>query len=130
MKTTSVLASDREVGHSTRGTSCLLKDRKYTHCTDYMLHSERVTFFWSIFPCHPYDITHFSRVRYIPNLSFLEHQFYEHCQYGKQVVASHPTTTPILLDLVHLDVCGPMPHQSLGGASYFVSFIDDSTRKE
>ena len=22
-----------------------------------------------------------------------------------------------------------MPHQSLGGASYFVSFIDDSTRK-
>ena len=28
-----------------------------------------------------------------------------------------------------LDACGPMPHQSLGGASYFVSFIDDSTRK-
>ena len=31
--------------------------------------------------------------------------------------------------MVHSDVCGPMPHQSLGGASYFVSFIDDSTRK-
>jgi transposase InsO family protein len=33
------------------------------------------------------------------------------------------------LDLVHSDICGPMPHQSLGGASYFVTFIDDATRK-
>ena len=31
--------------------------------------------------------------------------------------------------LVHSDVCGPMPVKSLGGASYFVTFIDDSTRK-
>jgi hypothetical protein len=33
------------------------------------------------------------------------------------------------LDLVHSDICGPMPHQSLGGASYFVTSIDDATRK-
>jgi transposase InsO family protein len=33
------------------------------------------------------------------------------------------------LDLVHSDVCGPMRYQSLGGASYFVTFIDDATRK-
>ena len=33
------------------------------------------------------------------------------------------------LDLVHSDVCGPMPHQSLDGASYYVSFIEDSTQK-
>ena len=78
------------------------------------------------------DITHFSRARYIPKLSFSDHQFCKHCQYGKQVAASHPTSAPrdsSPLDLVHSDVCGPMPHQSLGGASYFVSFIDDSTRK-
>ena len=31
--------------------------------------------------------------------------------------------------MVHSDVCGPMPHQSLGDASYFISFIEDSTRK-
>jgi hypothetical protein len=34
-----------------------------------------------------------------------------------------------LLDLVHSDICGPIPHQSLGRASYFVTFIDDATRK-
>ena len=77
-------------------------------------------------------ITHLSRAGYIPKLSFSNHQFCEHCQYGKQVAASHPTSAPresSPLDLVHSDVFGPMPHQSLGGASYFVSFIDDLTRK-
>ena len=38
------------------------------------------------------------------------------------------TSVPIRFDLVHSNVCGLMPHQSLGGASYFVSFIDDSIR--
>jgi hypothetical protein len=33
------------------------------------------------------------------------------------------------LDLVHSDICGPRPHQSLGGASYFVTFIDNATCK-
>lgn len=33
------------------------------------------------------------------------------------------------LELIHTDVCGPMPVQSLGGAKYFVSFLDDFSRK-
>lgn len=33
------------------------------------------------------------------------------------------------LDLVHNDVCGPMRMRYLGGALYFVTFIDDPTRK-
>ena len=33
------------------------------------------------------------------------------------------------LDLVHSDVCSPMPTQSLGGASYFVTFINDATHR-
>lgn len=33
------------------------------------------------------------------------------------------------LELVHTDVCGPMLVKSLGGARYFVSFIDDFSRK-
>jgi transposase InsO family protein len=32
------------------------------------------------------------------------------------------------LQLIHSDVCGPMRTQSIGGARYFVTFIDDCTR--
>jgi hypothetical protein len=77
-------------------------------------------------------ISFLSKAEYIPKLSFSDHQLCEHCQYGKQVVNPHPTSVPresSSLNLVHLDICGPMPHQSLGGASYFVTFIDDATRK-
>ena len=33
------------------------------------------------------------------------------------------------LALVHNDVCGPMLTLSMGGAAYFVTFIDDCSRK-
>jgi hypothetical protein len=77
-------------------------------------------------------ISFLSKASYIPKLSFSDHQFCEHCQYGKQVATPHSTSVSresSPLDLDHSDICGPMPHQSLGGASYFVSFIDDATRK-
>ena len=32
------------------------------------------------------------------------------------------------LQLVHSDVCGPMPRESIGGRRYFVTFIDDYSR--
>ena len=34
-----------------------------------------------------------------------------------------------LLEQVYSDVCGPMREKTLGGASYFVKFIDDASRK-
>ena len=34
-----------------------------------------------------------------------------------------------LLEIVHADVCGPFREKSLGGAVYFVTFIDDMSRK-
>ena len=34
-----------------------------------------------------------------------------------------------VLDIVHSDVCGPMSTASLSGYVYYVSFIDDYSRK-
>lgn len=33
------------------------------------------------------------------------------------------------LELIDTDVCGPMEKKSIGGASYFITFIDDMTRR-
>ena len=33
-----------------------------------------------------------------------------------------------VLDLIHSDICGPMRTESLGGAKYFATFIDDHSR--
>ena len=73
-----------------------------------------------------------SRYGHLPKLSFSDFVLCEHCQHGKKTRSAHKTnvnssTKP--LDLVHTDVCGPMPTRSLGGALYFVTFIDDATRK-
>lgn len=34
-----------------------------------------------------------------------------------------------ILELIHSDVCGPMSCNSIGGSRYYVTFIDDFTRK-
>ena len=34
-----------------------------------------------------------------------------------------------ILELVYSDVCGPFEVESLGGNRYFVTFIDDASRK-
>ena len=128
--------SHKEGGHSTKGTSSLLKDRRYIPCTCYVTLREGDLFLVNIPVSSLWHrrlghlskavITHLSRAGYIPKLSFSDHQFCEHCQYGKQVAASHPTSTSresSPLDLVHSDVCGPMPHQSFGGASYFAASL-------
>src|ERR1700737_5265919 len=43
------------------------------------------------------------------------------------LASSHRATAP--LQLIHTDLCGPMRVTSLGGAKYFVSFIDDYSRR-
>ena len=51
---------------------------------------------------------------------------------GKMCRKPFPTVGEIRstrkLQLVHSDVCGPMQTQSIGGAKYFVTFIDDYPR--
>ena len=56
-----------------------------------------------------------------------------HCVAGKQNRVSFKSRPPSrrehILDLVHSDVCGPMKTRTNGGSLYFVTFIDDHSRK-
>jgi len=56
-----------------------------------------------------------------------------HCLADKQKrvsFQSHPPSRKLdLLELVHSDLCGPFKVRSHGGALYFVTFIDDYSRK-
>ena len=57
----------------------------------------------------------------------------EHCILGKQKKVSFSKAGKTLkaekLELVHTDVWGPAPVKSVGNSRYYVTFIDDSTRK-
>jgi hypothetical protein len=54
------------------------------------------------------------------------------CDLGKNIKKPFPSNnnrSKEILDLIHSDVCGPMPLKSLGGSLYYVIFIDDYSRK-
>jgi transposase InsO family protein len=57
----------------------------------------------------------------------------EACIEGKQARQPFPsdgaTRATKVLEIVHSDVCGPMKTPSMGGARYFLTFIDDFSRK-
>jgi hypothetical protein len=61
------------------------------------------------------------------------HHVCEACIEGKHQRTTFPkdeaTRASKLLELVHSDVCGSMKTTSRGGAQYFVTFIDDFSRK-
>ncbi|KAL8104982.1 hypothetical protein AgCh_028950 [Apium graveolens] len=69
----------------------------------------------------------------IPELKNVEVGLCEPCVLGKQkrVTFAKSGRTPKAkkLELVHTDVYGPTIVASLGGSRYYVTFIDDSTRK-
>lgn len=54
------------------------------------------------------------------------------CLKGKQTRLPFPkqgSRAASVLEIIHSDLCGPMEVLSLGGAKYFLTFIDDLTRK-
>ncbi len=61
------------------------------------------------------------------------HHVCETCIEGKHQKTSfrknETTRASKLLELVHSDVCGPMKTTSCGGARYFVTFIEDFSKK-
>ncbi|CAL8990667.1 unnamed protein product, partial [Prunus brigantina] len=59
-------------------------------------------------------------------------EFCEHCVLGKQTRVKFGTAihhTKDILDYVHTDVWGPSKNASWGGSHYFVSFVDDFSRR-
>ena len=69
----------------------------------------------------------------LPDLKNVDVGLCEDCIFGKQKKVSFTKIgkTPKVerLELVHTDVWGPSPVSSLAGSLYYVTFIDDSTRK-
>ena len=60
------------------------------------------------------------------------HKVCEACQFGKQSQSVFPqecNVCKIPLEVVHTDVWGPSKTASIHGCRYYVSFIDDHTRK-
>ena len=53
------------------------------------------------------------------------------CEQGKNIknpFSKSDTNTKGTLELIHSDVCGPMPSIYLSGYEYYVTFIDDYSR--
>lgn len=77
-------------------------------------------------------MVNFEAVSGLPQLQFSK-QPCTGCQLGKHARTKMPKETTFhaseILQLVHSDVCGPFRTNSLGGARYFVTFIDDFSRK-
>ena len=69
----------------------------------------------------------------LPGLKNIDLEKCSHCMIGKKTRVSFkkhpPSRKSDLLELVHSKVCGPLKVKSFGGALYFVTFIDDYSRK-
>jgi hypothetical protein len=68
----------------------------------------------------------------IPELQSTHEGICKGCALGKNIKKPFPRNnnrSREILDLIHSDVCGPMPVKSLGGPSCYVIFIDDYSRK-
>ena len=68
----------------------------------------------------------------LPNLKIDHEGTCKVCARGKNIKNPFPkseTKTKGTLELIHYDVCGPIPSTSLSGYEYYVIFIDDYSRK-
>ena len=68
----------------------------------------------------------------LPDLKSLKLDFCKHCVFVKQCKQRFKTgnhNSKDILDYIHSDLWGPSPIVSYGGALYFLTFIDDYSRK-
>ena len=68
----------------------------------------------------------------LPKLNFNKDKICDACQFGKQVRSSFKpknlVSTSRLLELLHMDLFGPMDVISMGGKSYGFVIVDDYSR--
>ena len=71
-------------------------------------------------------------VMVLPNMKIKHEGICKGCAKGKNINNPFPkreTKTKGTLELIHLDVCGPMSTISLSGFEYYITIIDDFSRK-
>jgi transposase InsO family protein len=68
----------------------------------------------------------------LTNVHFEKDRIYSACQAGKQVRVHHPhkniITTDRPLELLHMDLFGPIAYISIGGSKYCLVIVDDYSR--
>jgi len=68
-------------------------------------------------------------VRGLPSCDFKYDHICDVCAKGKQVRSSFKSKTNIstfrLLELLHMDLCGPIPIQRLGHSKYILVIVND-----
>ena len=68
----------------------------------------------------------------LPKFGKVEKTICGACQMGKQTKASHPKVNVIAtsrcLELLHVDLMGPIRTESLGGKRYIMVIVDDFSR--
>jgi hypothetical protein len=73
-----------------------------------------------------------SLVKGLPELRFEKEQLCSACEMGKMKRASHKAkvehSTTKSLQLIHMDLCGPMRVQSVNGKKYALVMVDDYSR--
>ncbi|KAM6576624.1 hypothetical protein CsatB_028461 [Cannabis sativa] len=71
-------------------------------------------------------------VKGIPDMKVSKERVCGPCQIGKQHKASHPTINRLLtsrvLELMHVDLMGPMQNESISGKRYVMVLVDDYSR--
>jgi hypothetical protein len=79
-----------------------------------------------------YHMTTHNLIAGTPRIPLIKHTC-SSCMLGKmprdRIPKLQSTLTTKLLQLIHSDICGPMPIPSRIGSRYILTFIDDYTRK-
>jgi transposase InsO family protein len=64
----------------------------------------------------------------LTNVHFEKDKICSACQAGKQVGAHHPHKNIMTLELLHMDLFGPIAYISIGGSKYRLVIVDDYSR--